>query len=313
MMSLKSTAALAAMVFGCAGLVYAEEKGAGAAKADKPTTTPAATVTTTGPSSEVAVTVNGKAITEGQIEQFVRDRFGGRMPAEQLATVRVQIRPRLLEMLIDLALLEEQAAQERITIDDKDVLAKVEEQMDQIRKQRSMSKEDMVKVIKQQMQMEYKDFLAKRAAELAPDPMLRSQILQVKLLEKLHPDRMKVTDAEVKEYYDKHLDREYKQGAMVRASHILIGTKDMKTDEEKAEAKKQAEKVLEEVKKEGSDFGALAKQYSSCPSKDRGGDLDFFPRNGAMVEPFAAAAFALKTGEISEVVETQFGYHVIKV
>ena len=85
------------------------------------------------------------------------------------------------------------------------------------------------------------------------------------------------------------------------------------TPEEKAEAKKKAEKVLAEVKKPDADFAALAKQNSDCPSKERGGDLGFFPRKGAMVEEFSTAAFALKKGEISGIVETQFGYHIIKL
>ncbi len=60
-------------------------------------------------------------------------------------------------------------------------------------------------------------------------------------------------------------------------------------------------------------FSAYAKEYSMCPSKKDGGDLNFFPRAGAMVEPFAKAAFALKQFEMSDVVATEFGYHLILV
>lgn len=85
----------------------------------------------------------------------------------------------------------------------------------------------------------------------------------------------------------------------IRASHILV-----KTEEE-------AKKLLEEIKN-GSDFAELAKEHSMCPSGQAGGDLNFFGR-GMMVKPFEEAAFALKKGEVSEPVETQFGWHLIKL
>ena len=85
----------------------------------------------------------------------------------------------------------------------------------------------------------------------------------------------------------------------VKASHILV-----KTEEE-------AKKLLEEIKN-GADFAKLASEHSMCPSGRDGGDLRFFGR-GMMVKPFEDAAFALKKGEVSEPVETQFGWHLIKL
>ncbi len=98
----------------------------------------------------------------------------------------------------------------------------------------------------------------------------------------------------------------------VRARHILIGTKKLKTKDEKEAARKKTEDLRLRALS-GEDFARLAKESSDCPSgKKAGGDLGFFPRHGKMVEPFAAAAFALKKGGISPVVETKFGYHVIQ-
>ena len=85
----------------------------------------------------------------------------------------------------------------------------------------------------------------------------------------------------------------------VKASHILV-----KTETE-------AKKILEELKK-GASFAKLAQQKSECPSKKRGGDLGWFGR-GKMVPEFEKAAFSLKKGELSNVVKTQFGFHIIKV
>ena len=85
----------------------------------------------------------------------------------------------------------------------------------------------------------------------------------------------------------------------IRASHILV-----KTEEE-------ANDLLAKLN-DGADFGELAQEYSLCPSKRDGGDLRFFGR-GMMVKPFEDAAFALEVGQISAPVETQFGWHLIKL
>lgn len=84
----------------------------------------------------------------------------------------------------------------------------------------------------------------------------------------------------------------------VKASHILV------------KKRSEAEKILEELKK-GASFAELAKKHSECPSRKRGGDLGWFGR-GKMVPEFEEAAFSLKKGELSDIVKTQFGYHIIK-
>jgi peptidyl-prolyl cis-trans isomerase C len=122
--------------------------------------------------------------------------------------------------------------------------------------------------------------------------------------------KINVSDKEVKEYYDANLEK-FKQPEQVKASHILIKV-DPKADESgKAEARKQIEMIQKKVKK-GEDFEALAKEYSGCPSSTKGGDLGYFGR-GQMVKPFEDAAFALEPGQVSNIVETRFGYHLIKV
>lgn len=87
--------------------------------------------------------------------------------------------------------------------------------------------------------------------------------------------------------------------SQVKASHILV-----KSEEE-------AKKLYEEIKA-GKDFAQVAKEYSSCPSGRNGGDLGFFPK-GVMVKPFEDAAFSLPVGELSQPVQTQFGWHLILV
>jgi len=99
----------------------------------------------------------------------------------------------------------------------------------------------------------------------------------------------------------------------IRASHILIsykGTPVTEATRSQAEARQLAEQLLAKVKA-GENFAELAATYSDCPSSEAGGDLGPFPK-GRMVPPFDQAAFALKPGQISGIVETQFGYHIIK-
>lgn len=117
-----------------------------------------------------------------------------------------------------------------------------------------------------------------------------------------------VPDAEIAAFYQQNL-AQYTTQAQVRASHILF-----KTEGKDASAvKAQAEEVLKKAQAPGADFAALARQYSEDESnKAQGGDLDYFGR-GRMVPEFEAAAFALKSGEVSGLVETSFGFHIIKV
>lgn len=120
-----------------------------------------------------------------------------------------------------------------------------------------------------------------------------------------------VTDKEAQNYYDKNKD-EFKE---IKASHILIQNTDDDgkevSEEQKKKNKEQAEEILKRALA-GEDFAALAKEYSSDSSASDGGDLGFFSK-GQMVEPFEKSAFALKIGEIDKnVVETDYGYHIIK-
>lgn len=124
--------------------------------------------------------------------------------------------------------------------------------------------------------------------------------------------RIVVSDADIKAYYDQNLAR-YKTDEQRRASHILIAAGKDAPAADKAAAKAKAEKILAQLRKSPNDFAKLAKENSQDPgSAERGGDLDFFGK-GMMVKPFEEAAYALKEGEISEVVQSDFGFHIIRL
>ena len=123
-------------------------------------------------------------------------------------------------------------------------------------------------------------------------------------------NKVRVTDQDVKEYYEDNFEA-FKVKKQVRARHILFRLPPDATKEQEEKVKDKAEKVLKEARA-GKDFGELAKKYSEGPTKSKGGDLGYFSK-GMMVKAFEDAAFKLKKGEVSDLVRTQFGYHIIKV
>lgn len=137
----------------------------------------------------------------------------------------------------------------------------------------------------------------------------RNVVIESYIEQKIVPNQ-KVTDAEVKEFYDKNPET-FTQPEQVRASHILLTVDAKATDAEKKKAKAKAEDLLKQIKA-GVDFAKLAQENSGCPSSKQGGDLGYFGK-GQMVKPFEETAFSMKPGEVSGIVETQFGYHIIKL
>jgi peptidyl-prolyl cis-trans isomerase D len=124
--------------------------------------------------------------------------------------------------------------------------------------------------------------------------------------------QVSVTEDDLRKYYDENISR-YTMAEERRASHILIGADKSASQTDRDKAKAKAESLLAEVRKHPESFADVAKKNSSdTGSAERGGDLDFFGR-GAMVKPFEDAAYAMKPGEISNVVESEFGFHIIKL
>jgi peptidyl-prolyl cis-trans isomerase D len=124
--------------------------------------------------------------------------------------------------------------------------------------------------------------------------------------------KMQTTEEEAKKFYDENASK-FQGGEQRHASHILIGVSATASAEAKAEAKKKAEQVLAEVKKSPGKFAELAKKYSQDPgSAEKGGDLGTFGR-GSMVKPFEDATFSMKPGDVSGLVQSDFGYHIIKL
>ncbi len=122
---------------------------------------------------------------------------------------------------------------------------------------------------------------------------------------------VEISDAEVEEYYNKNIER-FSHEEEVKASHILVKTAPGASQEEKDAARAKADDLLKQLQG-GADFATLAKANSDDPgSKNNGGDLGWFGR-GKMVPSFDDAAFSLQPGELSGIVESNYGFHIIKV
>ena len=127
--------------------------------------------------------------------------------------------------------------------------------------------------------------------------------------------KVNVSDEQIKKFYDEN-GQQFERPETVRAAHILLSTRDPSTNQElneekKKEKRQQMDKILERARK-GEDFAGLAREFTEDPgSKNKGGEYTF-PR-GQMVAAFETAAFSLKTNQVSDVITTQFGYHIIKL
>lgn len=237
--------------------------------------------------TDVLAKVNGEEILQQDVDEiiavFVMPQFQAQNPEAELPEEqKTQIEKNIVEQLVTERVLMQKAKENGISADE----ALVIERFEQAKTQRPELSEDMLKSL------------------LEKDNMIQ-QLLEAEVISKVS-----VTDEEVQAYYEEQKEQ-FQEPEQIQASHILIQVAQDASDEDKQAARKKIDDVLV-LAKEGKDFAELAQEYSEGPSKDQGGDLGFFPR-GAMVKPFEEAAFALQEGEISEVVETQFGYHIIKL
>lgn len=248
--------------------------------------------------STVMVTVNGKDITRGEVDEDVMkmiDLARRRMPPEQVAQMEDQFVQQALDQLVLRILLTEAVDTEKIEITE-----------DEVAKSTAEFKASLPP------DMKFEDVLARNGWN--EERFLTSMKLDLrinKLFEQKAESVEKPTEDELNKFYEDNRER-FDMPETVEARHILIAFNPEDTDEGKAEKRKKAEEVRAKLVA-GGDFAELAKEYSDDPgSKNRGGELGLFPR-GRMVKPFEDAAFSQKTNDIGEIVETAYGYHIIQV
>jgi peptidyl-prolyl cis-trans isomerase C len=242
----------------------------------------------------VLARVNGEAIERWEFDNAVKGieaRAGSPLPVEK----RDEVLRVVLDQLVAYHLLAQESRARKLAVVDADIEAR----LGNMRK--GFANEEAFKqgVAAQGLTMDQLRAQARTSVEVA------------KVIDAEVTLKVAVQDAEVNTFYQQNPER-FKQGETVHASHILIALPPNPTPAQKTAAKAKAQAVLKQVKG-GADFATVARAQSQDPgSGEKGGDLGFFPK-GQMNPQFEDAAFALKPGAVSAVVETQFGYHIIKV
>lgn len=249
-----------------------------------------------GSPSDPMVRVNGTAITRLEVDRAVKVMLAQNQVQQPLPPeIMKQAQDAALEQLASAELLYQEASKLELKDLDKQIAEKVAQNRAKFGSDAEFEK-------------------ALKSVDMTPKDMqdfTRKDIIISNFVETRFAAKATVTDAEARKFYDENQEKYFKKPESARASHILIGSDEKASPEDRKKAKEKAEALLKRVKG-GEDFAAIAKSDSTCPSSTQGGDLGSFGR-GQMVPAFEKATFALKIGEISDVVETQFGYHIIKL
>jgi peptidyl-prolyl cis-trans isomerase C len=248
--------------------------------------TPAATV----------VIVNDIPITEAdvtlEIKRILFQAKAMQKPLDQ--SMVLSMRDKVIDSLINRELLYQQSKKKGITTDETDI-------------------DNSIDQIKQRLEagQSFESLLAEMGIAIET---MRTQVGQASAIQKLlevevYPQAM-VSEKDSRIFFENN-PQYFKKPEEVKASHILIQVAPDASDEEKLAARKKIEDIQKKIEA-GDDFADLARQYSEGPSNVNGGDLGYFDRR-KMVKPFADTAFDLKPGQVSNIVETRFGFHLIKV
>jgi len=245
--------------------------------------------------NKTVATVDGEVILMSEYERRVKpviEEYEKFLTGPDKEIKIKELKEKILEQMIDEKILISEAKRKKVKVNNKEI----QDGIGEIRKRFGTEEE-------------YNQELASQGlAEEEFRGQVKNQLMVMKLIDQeVKAKVVPSTDSEIEDFY-KQNESEMVEPEQMRVRHILIKV-DESTD--KKEALKKIGEILKEVKKGKTSFAELAKKYSEGPSAPRGGDLGFFTR-GQMVREFEEAAFALKVGEISNVVETEYGYHIIQ-
>ena len=240
--------------------------------------------------------VNGNPITQKELDrEFNRIRMQAADRGQVIDAAEIpKIKTKVLESLINREVLYQQSRAQGIVVAPPEIERSFETAKQQLGTRRSF--EEALRTL----QISENEFRLELSKALMVQKLLDTEVYQ----------KVAVEEKEARVFYENN-PQFFTKPEQVRASHILIRVDPQADEAQRREARKRIEAVQVKLR-QGEDFGETAKHFSECPSAKNGGDLGVFDRK-KMVKPFADAAFSLSPGEISGIVETQFGYHIIKV
>lgn len=244
--------------------------------------------------SRILARVNGQQISAAELKRAEKIVTANKPGLKIPPTLQKEFEQQVLNQLVSSELLFQ--ASQKLEI--KDLEQQTEARLAQIKK--GFAKPEEYDRSLKEIGMDEEAFVKSVRRDLAIAQFVNSTIA----------DKITVSEEEIKKFYEQN-PAAFHTPEQVRASHILIGIDPKGGQEARKAAYQKAVQLRAELAK-GADFATLAKENSTCPSSKQGGDLGFFGK-GRMDPGFEKEAFALKEGELSQVVETRFGYHVIKL
>jgi len=246
--------------------------------------------------STLVAIVNGEKITSTTVDDAAKQMLAQSRMINEISFKDSLVPQRSLEWLVAHTLLKQEVVNRTFEVKDKEI----DTAIDQIR---SNFPSDQV----------FQEALQRDGSSLRQlrENLIVNIKIQKLLEQEVAPGGLEVSTEEAKKYYDEN-SSQFQKNNKVRARHILLRVPKTASEAVDEQARQKAELILSRIKG-GEDFTKLAGEFSEDPaSKTKGGDLGFFAQ-GDMVKAFDEVAFSLQVGEISDLVRTEFGYHIIKV
>ncbi len=282
---------LASAILAWTGAARASGPAEARAPASKP---PAGRTHGAAPAGDVVARVNGQPVLRRDFDLAVQMQFRGRRPTSVRLDELRAVRDKVLDRLIDNELLYQAASRSGSPVPDGDVEAEFARLREKFGKPEALQK-----------------MLAdNQVSEAQFREQLRRSLAVTRFVDKEVTGDLKVPDEDVRLYYDQN-PGEMKRSEAIRLSEILVRVPPDASAKARAAARERIEAILKELRA-GGDFAGLARRHSEGPEAKNGGDGGWLPRGGGP-PPIERAAFSMQPGEVSDIIETRLGYHIIKV